>query len=233
MESIIVRISFFILIGLPTVFGGKNELPMIAIDELIPLQANVGFLEVERKNKKILNSNRREEKEYFEKQVVPVVRGPDGKLYIVDHHHFTRAAYDAGRTHVYYKVIQDYNFPEPLTMPQFAKQLINDKRVYLKDVGRPIKFGQLPKHIREVTDDIYRSLAGFSREEDAFKKINVPFVEFSWADFFRALIPEWIVRNHFNIALDLAVKLGHSEQSGSLAGTKFKTGKACRKFYSK
>ena len=105
MESIIVRISFFVLIGLPTVFGGKSDLPMIAIDELIPLQANVGLLEVERKTKKILNSNRREEKEYFEAQVVPVVRGPNGKLYIVDHHHFTRAAYDAGRTHVYYKEI--------------------------------------------------------------------------------------------------------------------------------
>ena len=95
MAISIVRIVFFILIGLSTVLGDKLELPMIAIDQLMPLQPNVGFLEVESKTRKILNLNRRAEREFFIEQTIPVVRGPNGKLYIVDHHHFARAAYDA------------------------------------------------------------------------------------------------------------------------------------------
>ncbi|OYZ22226.1 MAG: hypothetical protein B7Y39_07985 [Bdellovibrio sp. 28-41-41] len=39
--------------------------------------------------------------EYFQQNSVPIVQGPDGKVYMIDHHHFTMAAAEAGYDQVY------------------------------------------------------------------------------------------------------------------------------------
>ena len=47
------------------------------------------------------------EKEFLQNHVVPVVTGPKGRHYIIDHHHLVRALHDEGVTTVYVTTVVD------------------------------------------------------------------------------------------------------------------------------
>ena len=55
---------------------------------LRPTQFAVGMLEIDEKIKEISTYSKKELKAYIEENIVPVVRGPDNELYVVDEHHF-------------------------------------------------------------------------------------------------------------------------------------------------
>jgi len=46
----------------------------------------------------------------------------------------------------------------------------------------------LPKHIRDLEFDPYRSLAWLVRDRHGYMKNNTPFSEFKWANYFRTRI---------------------------------------------
>ena len=52
--------------------------------------------------------------------------------------------------------------------------------------GRRCDYEDLPKTVKEMRDDPYRSLAGELRIIGGFAKDLTPFTEFVWADFFRS-----------------------------------------------
>ena len=53
---------------------------------------------------------------------------------------------------------------------------------------------RIPRHIADLRDNPYRSLAGFARKAGAFQKSKLPYTEFAWAQFFRSRIsPEQLL----------------------------------------
>jgi len=68
----------------------------IPILTLRPTQMTVGMREVEDKRKRFREEQSKKQREMIGKHMIPVVVGPDERLYVVDHHHLARALHDEG-----------------------------------------------------------------------------------------------------------------------------------------
>jgi len=64
------------------------------IISLCPTQLTVGFLEVDAKKKKLQALSPKDQAAFLAAHPMPVVLGPGQRMYITDHHHLARAAYD-------------------------------------------------------------------------------------------------------------------------------------------
>ena len=84
--------------------------------------------------------------------------------------------------------------------------------------GKKREIGEIPDSLTKMKDDPYRALAGFARNEGAFKKDWTPFAEFKWADYFRKLIPKELVEKDFDKALKKAVDLARDPAASHLPG---------------
>jgi hypothetical protein len=96
-----------------------------------------------------------------------------------------------------------------------------DKRGWLHTYDAEGKFvgpEQLPRHLKDMADDAYRSLAGAVRDAGAYGKTDVPFAEFKWADFFRTRISRSLVSKDFDSASKQAIRLAASAEAASLPG---------------
>jgi hypothetical protein len=67
------------------------KLHQVGIHRLRPTQITVGMIEVHDKRDKLLSLNKTERQEFLAAHPIPAVWGPDGNLYITDHHHLGRA----------------------------------------------------------------------------------------------------------------------------------------------
>jgi hypothetical protein len=67
------------------------KLHEVGIHRLRPTQITVGMIEVHDKRDKLLSLNKTERQEFLAAHPIPAVWGPDGNLYITDHHHLGRA----------------------------------------------------------------------------------------------------------------------------------------------
>ena len=114
-------------------------------------------------------------------------------FYLVDHHHRVRALYEAlndsigDQLAVYVRVMFDGS---SLSEVHFWKAMFEHNYVYLfaDNGGGPNPPETLPKHIRDIGFDPYRSLAWLVRDKHGYLKNNKPFSEFKWANFFRTRI---------------------------------------------
>lgn len=191
-------------------------LSTIAIKDLHPTQAAVGFKEVEKKAKKITKKQEGNIDNYLRKEAVPVVLGPGNKKYMIDGHHFLAAAYKQKIDKVYYDVVDDLS---NLASEQlFWEKMIDMKRVYLKRNGQAIQPADLPQDIGGMVDDPYRTFASEVRDKGGFKKESVPFIEFMWADYFRHLIPLKMILENPKKAVKQALILSHDEKASQLPG---------------
>ena len=73
--------------------------------------------------------------------------------------------------------------------------------------GRRREYSDLPKTIKRMEDDPYRSLAGELRSLGGFAKDSTPFSEFFWADFLRPRIKSKAIKADFAAALTEAMTL--------------------------
>ena len=147
------------------------------------MQFSLGLVEVDNKVKKMGKMSSKELEKYMKGHVVPVVVGPDKKLYLIDHHHFIRACWEFNLDEVYIQVIARMSHHP---VDKFWNSMKHTGWCYLKDqFGKSHHQSELPKTIRGMGDDAYRSLAWVVREKGGFKKSTVPFTEFYWADLFR------------------------------------------------
>jgi hypothetical protein len=73
-------------------------------------------------------------------------------------------------------------------------------------------------NVRGLADDPYRSLAWAVREAGGFTKVDVPFFEFKWADFFRKRIVIERTENGPKKAFEEAMKLARSSEASHLPG---------------
>ena len=154
--------------------------------DLRPTQFAVGMLEVEEKIKIVRKYGKKQLRDFIDENSVPVVIGPDGALYLNDHHHFLAVCYHIGIKKVRITVIKDLS-KRKMSYRQFWKWMFKTRNAYpFCQFGEgPRKAIYLPKDIRGVADDPYRSVAWFVRKAGAFENSERNFAEFKWANFFR------------------------------------------------
>src|SRR5215470_10804037 len=71
-------------------------LTAVAINDLRPTQITVGMREVAAKRQRWREIAAKEGGKFLGKHMIPVVLGPKGRHYVVDHHHLARALHEEG-----------------------------------------------------------------------------------------------------------------------------------------
>jgi len=189
----------------------------IPILDLRPTQMTVGMREVKEKRKRWREEGSiQKQAEVLGRHMIPVVRGPDKRYYVVDHHHLARALHDEGVKDILVTVIGDLRMVEK---DAFWAVMDNKRWVYPYDVkGVRRHFKDLPKSIKDLKDDPFRSLAGELRRAGGFAKDTTPFSEFLWADFLRRRIPKKAVEDNFAKAMEKGLSLARSRDAIYLPG---------------
>jgi hypothetical protein len=186
------------------------------IAELRPTQITVGMREVRAKQKRWQQQDEKKKAEFLGRHMIPVIRGPKGRFFVVDHHHLSLALHLEGVESVLVTVMADLR---TLADDEFWVFLDNRNWVHPYDAaGRRCNFEKIPRRIAGLRDDPFRSLAGELRRIGGFGKDTTPFSEFLWADFLRRRIDRAMAKNQFAKALKQAMKLAKSQEAHYLPG---------------
>jgi hypothetical protein len=186
------------------------------IGDLRPTQITVGLREVEEKRAEWRRHAENKQAAFLGKHLIPVVLGPDRQPYLTDHHHLARALYDEGVQEVAVTVVADLS---QLQKSAFWVYLDNRGWLHVYDQhGKRRDHKQLPKHLKGLIDDPYRSLAGALRRAGGYAKDTTPFSEFLWADFLRRRIKPGKVAAAPDAALDTALRLAKGLEANYLPG---------------
>jgi hypothetical protein len=159
----------------------------VAIDHLRPTQITVGFGEVALKRAALKRMRRRKGGDYLGRHMIPVVIGPKKRPHLVDHHHLALALHQIGVKHVLVSIVADLS-----RLDKHAFRVFMDNRNWLHPFdaeGHRRHYSKLPRHIEDLEDDPYRSLAGALRRAGGCAKSQTPYAGFLWADFLRRRVP--------------------------------------------
>lgn len=186
---------------------------------LRPLQGAVGMEEVRKKVSDIVKDPEGEARD-LKDDPIKVIRGPEGALFITDHHHAADAWRLAGRP---VALCQIGERPPFATEAQFWSDLVKDRLVRLADAnGKPLTPAQLPPNLESMPDDPYRSLAWLVRKEDGFcrSEMQKEFAEFIWADWLRDRkeLPVDAVRTSTKAQLSTALGLVRGPDAKAMPG---------------
>ncbi len=188
----------------------------VAIDALRPTQITVGMREVMAKRTAWRLKQGEKGGDFLGRHMIPVILGPKGRYYVIDHHHLLRALLEEGVENVLVTVVAKL---ERLEIDAFW--VVMDNRGWMHpfdDRGRRRGYKHLPTRINDLVDDPFRSLAGELRVLGGFAKDTTPFSEFLWADFLRRRIKRKRVEIDFEEALQEAAVLAKSEDAAYLPG---------------
>jgi hypothetical protein len=194
----------------------EPRLEPVAILELRPTQITVGMREVKAKRKRWREESRKKGEEFLGKHMIPVILGPKGRHYVIDHHHLARALHDEGVKEVAVTVISNLS---KLNQDSFWFVMDNRDWTHPFDAdGRRQPYSDLPKSVDKLIDDPFRSLAGELRRAGGFAKDTTPFSEFLWADFLRRRMKRKTVKTNFDHALEESLQLAKSLDADYLPG---------------
>jgi hypothetical protein len=190
----------------------------VALTRLRPTQLTIGLLEVEHKRSRLRQLEKRPSElvAYILEMPIRVVLGPADRAYVIDHHHLGLALIDEHFETAPMAITADFSH---LPAKRFWKRMHADHYLHLvsaKGVTKPLR--SLPKDLRKLKDDPYRSLAGFVRTAGGYTKTEAPFAEFQWADFFRARIKAKSLRKRFERCVREAVRMAKSKDAAGLPG---------------
>jgi hypothetical protein len=188
----------------------------VPIAKLRPTQITVGIREVELKRQRWRTLPAMKRAEFLGKHMIPVIRGPKGRHYIIDHHHLARALHDEGAKNVLVLVVANLS---DLDRDAFWTVLDHRQWVHPYDAkGRRRAYEDIPQTVFELTDDPFRSVAGALRRIGGFAKDTTPFSEFLWADFLRRRMKQTTIKKDFKVALKNAFKLAKGSEAKYLPG---------------
>jgi hypothetical protein len=188
----------------------------VPIAELHPTQITVGMREVMAKRKRWRREAKKKGGEFLGKHMIPVILGPKGGHYIIDHHHLARALHDEHVGDVLCTVVANLS---RLDADAFWFNLDNRALMHPFDAnGRRRGYKDIPDKVSKLVDDPYRSLAGELRRAGGFAKDTTPFSEFLWADFFRDRIKRKTIEADFDQAMEKALQLAKSTLADYLPG---------------
>jgi hypothetical protein len=188
----------------------------VAILDLRPTQITVGMREVKEKCARLRERKTTKIGKFLGDHMIPVIKGPKDRLYVIDHHHLSLALHREGIRDILVTVVADLS---ELDMDAFWTVL--DHRSWMHpydDQGRRRTYRDIPKSVTELKDDPFRSLAGELRRVAGFAKDTTPFSEFLWADFLRRRMKRSHVEKDFKAALKEALKLAKSQDAHYLPG---------------
>ncbi len=192
------------------------HLASVRLARLRPTQLTVGYIEVTLKAREWARLPKKRRKAELESHVFPAVIGPGGEHFIVDHHHLGIALIDEGVRDGCVAVLDDLSWLEPAvfwrTMEFRSWSHPYDRR------GRRCDYREIPRRLRDLDDDPYRSLAGLVRRAGGYAKDQAPFVEFLWADYFRPRVPAHVIRREPARATRLGLHLARSSDARYLPG---------------
>jgi hypothetical protein len=189
---------------------------LIDIDDLRPTQITIGFREVESRVGKLKQLASDDSDKLLRKHVIPVVKGPKDRYYVIDHHHLCRALQRAGSQKVSVTVVLNL---ARLDKDAFWVFLDNKGLVHPFDEnGKRRAYEDIPKSVKDMVDDPFRSLAGALRRIGGYAKDTTPFSEFLWADYLRRNFKKGDVDKSFDQTLDAAFKLAKTHEADHLPG---------------
>lgn len=194
----------------------EPALKPVAIAELRPTQMTVGMREVLERRSRLRTRSGETRSDFAERHMVPVVLGPKRRPYLVDHHHLARALHDEGVEKVFVVVIANLSHLE-----QDAFWVVLDNRGLMHPFdskGARCGYDRIPKHICDLEDDPFRSLAGALRRRGGFAKDTTPFSEFLWADYLRRRMKKKTIEGDFERALAAALRLARRRDADYLPG---------------
>lgn len=165
----------------------QGTMATLKISQLRPTQNAVGMDEVNNKTTRISKKSDARLEDYLLQRPIPIVIGDNGHFYLTDHHHLAISVWRAkGDIAVPVEVTRNWN---PIKGSHFWKAMSRQHWVYpfAADGGGPIPIDSMTTHVKDLGNDIYRSLAWVARKKYAYVKSeeNVIFAEFKWANFFR------------------------------------------------
>lgn len=194
----------------------QPRLHTVAIAELRPTQITVGMREVARKRKEWREREDDDGPDFLGRHMLPAVRGPKGRCWIVDHHHLALALHLEGVKGVLVSVIADLHHLEKAEFLVFM-----DNRNWLHPFdgkGRRREADDLPTTITDLVDDPFRSLAGALREAGGYAKDTTPYSEFLWADHLRRRMKAASLTDDFDRAVIDAKELARAADAAHLPG---------------
>jgi hypothetical protein len=188
----------------------------VAIADLRPTQITVGMREVQDKRERLRKHRPKKIGNFLGHHMIPVVRGPKDRMYVVDHHHLALALHREGVRDILVTVVTDLR---ELSIDAFWTVLDHRSWVHPYDAeGRRRTVSDIPKSVNGLKDDPFRSLAGELRRAGGFAKDTTPFSEFLWADFLRRRMKRRLVEKKFRPAVAQAMKLAKSQEAHYLPG---------------
>jgi hypothetical protein len=194
----------------------EPELQPVRIKDLHPTQMTVGIREVGIKQSAWRLTAANQGPEFLGKHMIPAVLGPKHRLWLIDHHHLARALYDEGVEHVLVTIVARL---QHLDKDRFMAFLDCHNWLHPYDAaGKRQSWRDIPKHVGDLADDPYRSLAGAVRQNCGYAKTATPYSEFLWADFFRRRISARQIDRKFASAVDKATLLARSHDAAYLPG---------------
>ncbi len=179
----------------------------VKVSDLKPTQNAVGFDEVNDKVARYSAKSKEDLREYLLVHSIPVVIGNGGLFYLTDHHHMTNALWKtaacknkSGISKENLRVVVTVLLNRAgLKDYYFWKAMHKLRLVYLFDNygGGPIRPMDLCGHIKDLSNDPYRSLAWEVRKRYGYGKSPHAFSEFLWANFFRIriVIDNWTLKD--------------------------------------
>jgi hypothetical protein len=176
----------------------------------------VGFREVAEKRRAWTEIAESSGADFLGRHMVPVLLGPKGHPYVIDHHHLARALLDEGVEEVATTVVADLS-----SLDRDAFWVVADNRGWCHPYdgeGQRCAFKDIPRSIAGLKDDPYRSLAGELRRAGGYAKDTTPFSEFLWADFLRRRIKRKAVEADFEAVIAHALELARSKDANYLPG---------------
>ncbi len=178
----------------------------------------VGMRLVRQKSKALRKLERRPQElvDFILENPIRVVLGAQQQAFVIDHHHLGLALREQKFETA--PVVVEADFSQMGAAAFWAEM---ERRHWLRAVdhkGRACSIDDIPHELEELKDDPYRSLAGFLRYAGGFAKTSLPYAEFQWADYLRALIAPALLRENFDKAVRRAMKLAHLPAAQALPG---------------
>ncbi|BDV40020.1 ParB-like protein [Methylocystis bryophila] len=185
--------------------GNHAEFLEERLEKLRPTQMTVGFAEVALKRKTFRALSTEGKRRFVSEHPFPAVRGPGGRYYITDGHHLGRALLEEGAGAAKISLLGDLSH---FDAPAFWREMDQRGLSFPFDAkGGRQPFENMPRSLREMTDDPYRSLAAQVRRAGGYRKDSIPFAEFKWAEYFRRRLSLEAVNGFPELALQCARKL--------------------------
>ncbi|MFG1414102.1 ParB-like protein [Xanthobacter sp. VTT E-85241] len=190
----------------------------IAIDDLHPTQLTLGMSEVTRRAKRMAALDKDDLDDLVHKRPVPCVIGPKGQLYMIDHHHLCRALLLCGRTTAVQDIAGTLDWSH-MNADEFWPAMDRAGMCWPIDAdGNRRPYVRIPGHVRELTDNPWRTLARGVRGTAFRDDDDTPFKEFMWGEYFRTFMSKRLIETSLDLAEDLALKLALLDEAQDLPG---------------